>query len=102
MRFIRQLEAQFAADEAAQKVWRRYGMALGLDALEALAVQMDEAGPFLGGSAPNLADICLVPQLYNARRFDLPLGGYPRLVAADAAAATLSAFADAHPDRFIS
>lgn len=100
MRFIRQLTDQFGADEAAKTLWRQYSMALGLSALEALAVQTGHDGPFLGGDAPNLADICLVPQLYNARRFDLPLEAYPQLVKADAAASALAAFADAHPDRF--
>lgn len=100
MRFIRQLDEQFGADDAAKTRWRHYSMALGLAALEAMVTQAGGDGPFLGGDAPNLADICLVPQLYNARRFDLPLVAYPRLVAADAAAAALPAFADAHPDRF--
>ncbi len=99
MRFIRQLGEQFGADDAAKTRWRQYSMALGLAALEAMVAEADGEGPFLGGDAPNLADICLVPQLYNARRFDLPLGDYPRLIAADAAAALLPAFADAHPDR---
>ena len=99
MRFIRQLTDQFGADEAAKTLWRQQSMALGLSALEALAVQTGHDGPFLGGDAPNLADICLVPQLYNARRFDLPLEAYPQLVKADAAASALAAFADAHPDR---
>lgn len=100
MRFIRQLDDQFGADDAAKLRWRQYSMALGLAALEAMVMEAGGDGPFLGGDAPNLADICLVPQLYNARRFDLPLENYPRLVAADAAAAALPAFADAHPDRF--
>lgn len=96
MRFIRQLGDQFGADDAAKVLWRRHSMALGLAALEA----MSGNGPYLGGDAPNLADICLVPQLYNARRFGLPLDPYPRLVAADYAANQLPAFADAHPDCF--
>lgn len=101
LRFIRQLGEQFGADEAAKNVWRRHGMALGLQALEAMvsAAELPDNGPFLGGASPNLADICLVPQFYNARRFDLPLNAYPRLVRADAAAAALPAFAEAHPDR---
>ncbi len=100
MRFIRQLDEQFGADDAAKTRWRHHSMALGLAALEVMAADTGGDGPFLGGDAPNLADVCLVPQLYNARRFDLPLGDYPRLVAADTAAAALPAFADAHPDRF--
>ena len=46
-----------------------------------------------------MADICLVPQLYNARRFDVPLEGYPTLLRADENASKLEAFAAAHPDR---
>ena len=57
------------------------------------------AGRFLFGDAPTLADICLVPQLYNARRFEVPLDDFPTLVRADAAASRLEAFAAAHPDR---
>lgn len=101
MRFLRQLDDQFGADDAAKTRWRQHSMALGLAALEAMVTEAGGDGPFLGGDAPNLADICLVPQLYNARRFDLPLAAYPRLVAADAAAAALPAFTEAHPDRFM-
>ena len=56
-------------------------------------------GPFLGGKAPNLADACLVPQMYNARRFAIPLKAFPRLIAADAAAGAIPGIATAHPDR---
>jgi len=58
-----------------------------------------DAGPFLGGDRPGLADICLVPQLFNARRFSLPLDDYPVLTRIDAACAALEPFAAAHPDR---
>ena len=57
------------------------------------------AGRFLFGDAPTLADVCLVPQLYNARRFEVPLDPFPTLVRADAEANRLEAFAAAHPDR---
>lgn len=70
-------------------------MVEGFDALEAMA----GAGPFLGGHAPDASDLCLVPQMYNARRFAVPLEAYPKLVAADAAACALPAFQAAHPDR---
>ena len=52
------------------------------------------------GDAVTVADICLVPQMYNARRFDVDLKPYPTLVRCDAEAAALDAFAAAHPDRF--
>ena len=57
------------------------------------------AGRFLFGDTPSLADICLVPQLYNARRFNVPIDAYPTLLRADGAANRLDAFAAAHPDR---
>ena len=107
LRVLRRLEAQFGADQPAKDDWYRHWVTTGLDALEAMARtaagsadRRGTAGPFLGGSAPDLADVCLVPQLYNARRFAVPLGGWPRLVAAEAACTDLPAFAAAHPDRF--
>jgi hypothetical protein len=48
---------------------------------------------------PNLADVCLVPQLYNARRFSVSLYAFPRLLAADTAASNVAEIAAAHPDR---
>ena len=57
------------------------------------------AGRFLFGDRPGLAEICLVPQLYNARRFNVPIDAYPTLLRADDAANRLDAFAAAHPDR---
>lgn len=75
--------------------WARDAMSAGLAALEAL---VRDDGSFLIGTTPTIADCCLVPQLYNARRFSLPLDSYPRLLAAEAAFAALPAFAAAHPD----
>ncbi|MBX9883218.1 MAG: maleylacetoacetate isomerase [Sphingomonas sp.] len=95
MRVLKRLESQFGADQAAKDEWYRHWMRLGLDALEAMAGE----GRYLGGDAPGLADVVLVPQLYNARRFALDLAPYPRLVAIDAALAELPAFEAAHPDR---
>ncbi len=100
MRVLKRLESQFGADQAAKDGWYRHWVDNGLTALEAMASGLGHDGPFLGGDAPNLADVVLVPQLYNARRFSLPLTRFPRLVRADSAAAGLAAFADAHPDRF--
>lgn len=94
LRVLRRLETQFGADQASKDDWYRHWVALGFAALEDQA----GAGPYLGGEAPGIADVCLVPQMYNARRFAVPLEAYPRLVAADAAACALPAFAAAHPD----
>ena len=57
------------------------------------------AGDFLFGDAPTVADVLLVPQLFNARRFNVPLDDYPTLLRAEANANRIEAFAAAHPDR---
>ena len=95
LRVLQRLAGQFDADQPAKDDWYRHWIAEGFTALEALAGD----GPFLGGGAPNLADVCLVPQMYNARRFALPLDAYPKLVAADAAAQAIPAIAAVAPDR---
>ncbi|SFC70100.1 maleylpyruvate isomerase [Bosea sp. CRIB-10] len=69
----------------------------GLSACEQLAAK--NSGPFCFGSEPGLADICLVPQLGNARRFKVDVTKFPRLLQAEAAAMELAAFRDAVPDR---
>lgn len=84
-------------DEDIRDDWYRHWIKEGFEALETLAAP--RAGAFLFGDAPGLADICLVPQMFNARRFEVPLDAFPTLVRADAAASALDAFAAAHPDR---
>jgi maleylacetoacetate isomerase len=75
--------------------WYRQWVIEGFVALEAMAAG---SGPYLSGATPGLADICLVPQMYNARRFDTDLSAFPTLVGIDAALTALPAFAKAHPD----
>lgn len=99
LRVLKRLESQFDADEDAKAEWYRHWVTQGFDALEAMAAATQGDGPFLGGAAPGIADVMLVPQMYNARRFDTPLDAYPRLVAADAAACALEPFAAASPER---
>jgi maleylacetoacetate isomerase len=77
--------------------WYRHWVTEGLEALEAMAAP--RAGAFLFGDTVSLADVCLVPQLYNARRFSVPITPYPSLRRADESASALPAFAAAHPDR---
>ena len=99
LRILKYLGAELGVEEAARNAWYHHWVAEGLTALEALAAP--RAGAWLFGDEPSLADICLVPQLYNARRFDVPLNAYPTLLRADAAAARHPAFAAAHPDRVL-
>jgi maleylpyruvate isomerase len=77
--------------------WAAWVNREGLSACETLV--KDEAGPFCFGAAPTLADLCLVPQLGNARRFGVDVFAYPRLLEAEAAAKAVPAFINAAPER---
>lgn len=94
LRVLTQLTARFGADDAARQDWMRHWMTEGFAALE----QMAGDGPFLGGAAPDLSDCCLVPQLYNARRWQLPLDPFPRLVRAEQAMLAIPAIAAQGPE----
>ena len=96
LRVLRRLKDQFGAEQLAIDDWYCHWIVEGLIALEAMA---GEDGPFLGGATPDISDVCLVPQLYNARRFDLDPAGWPKLVRAEAAMLALPAVQAAHPDR---
>ena len=77
--------------------WAGWANSEGLAACEKLIAT--EPGPFCFGAAPTMADLCLVPQLANARRFGVDVSAYQRLLQAEAAAKAMSAFADAAPDK---
>ena len=97
LRVLKYLKDKLSVEEEARNDWYRHWVSEGLGALEALAAA--RSSKFLFGDNPTMADICLVPQLYNARRFNVPLDDYPTLVRADENANRLEAFAAAHPDR---
>ena len=96
LRVLKYLKGPLGASEEARDEWYRHWIIEGLTALEALAAPT--AGRFIYGDNPTIADICLVPQMYNARRFEVPLDTYPTLIRADASASALEAFEKAHPD----
>jgi len=77
--------------------WTQHFLTRGLRALERTA--LETAGTFLVGGAPSFADVCLVPQLYSARRFNVPLDDFPTLLQVESACNALPTFAAAHPDR---
>jgi maleylacetoacetate isomerase len=79
--------------------WYKYWVDVGFEALERKLSQERETGVFCHGSAPTLADVCLVPQIANARRFSIDLSPYPTLTRIEAACLALPPFADAAPDR---
>ena len=95
LRILKYLEHELGTGQAARDDWYRHWITEGFGALEAMA---DPTKPFLGGDAPNVADICLVPQISNANRFNTPMGAFPNLVRIDAACNALEAFKAAHPD----
>jgi maleylacetoacetate isomerase len=97
LRVLRYLKNQLGQAQEALDDWYRHWCAEGLAALEGLAAPT--AGTYLYGDQLSMADICLVPQLYNARRFDTPLDRYPTLTRVDAMLTELPAFAAAHPDK---
>jgi len=96
LRVLKYLSGPLGQPQEARDKWYRHWVSEGLGALEAMA--SPRAGRFLFGDSPTLADICLVPQMFNARRFEVPLDDYPTLVSADSEASRLDAFAAAHPD----
>ncbi|KAF0208158.1 MAG: Maleylacetoacetate isomerase [Methylocystaceae bacterium] len=94
LRVIEALQGEFGASDDQIAVWRRRWISEGLSAVEALIAP----APFAFGSDPSLADICLIPQVYNARRFDVPLDACPRILAVEAACAAHPAFIEARPE----
>jgi maleylacetoacetate isomerase len=88
------LKGKLAHDQTQLDAWYAAWVAAGFQAIEA----MINPGPYTCGAEVTLADVCLVPQVANARRFKIPLEAFPKIVAADAACARLSAFEQARPD----
>ncbi|WP_397604418.1 maleylacetoacetate isomerase [Sphingorhabdus sp.] len=95
LRVLRYLKDQMGQSQEAVDQYYRHWIIEGFTALEAMA---PEDGLF-GGDLPNLADVCLVPQMANARRLATPMDAFPKLLRMDAALTALPAFAAAHPDQ---
>jgi maleylacetoacetate isomerase len=79
--------------------WYKYCVDVGFEALQRKLAHEKETARFCHGDAPTLADICLVPQIANARRFNIDLSPYPTLTGIEAACLALPAFAAAAPER---
>jgi maleylacetoacetate isomerase len=97
LRVLKYLKEELGHSQDEADTWYAHWISEGLPALEAMA--RPRSGQFLFGDVPTAADVCLVPQLYNARRFNVPLGDFPTLLRADENANKLEAFTAAHPDR---
>ncbi len=107
LRVLRFLTTELQHEEAGKNLWYQHWCRQGLEAFErqldllAVSRQRDglPASSFCYGDSPTLADCCIVPQVFNARRFQVTLDGLPRTMAAVAACETLTAFQKAHPSQ---
>ena len=97
LRVLKTLRETFGADQDAVDGWAGRWIIAGFEALEALIARHGEGWCF--GAGPTLADCCLIPQIYSARRFNTPLDAFPRILAIEEKAAGHPAFMAAHPDR---
>lgn len=99
LRVLNYLTGDLGLHEEDKLRWYRHWIALGLSALEAQVKSRADADSFCHGKMPTMADICLVPQIFNAIRFDCPLGGYPSLMRVFDNCMALAAFDDARPEK---
>jgi maleylpyruvate isomerase len=97
LRVLQYLERTLECDESVRMAWYRHWIAEGLSALEAMLSKT--AGTFCMGDRPTIADVCLVPQVYNARRYHCDLEPFPTARRIDEECRALDAFARAAPDR---
>jgi len=96
LRVLNYLKGPFGRSQADVDAWyRHWVLEGGLQAVE----RMITGAPFCFGAALTLADVMLIPQVANARRFDVPVDHLPKILVADAACTALDAFARAHPSR---
>lgn len=89
---------KLGADEAQLTDWYHHWINEGLKAYEATLAQNDKAGKFSFGDKPSMADICLIPQLYNARRFNVDLSAYPNILKIEKNCLAIEAFQKASPE----
>ncbi len=95
LRVVNALGARFGADAEARRDWMQHWMRLGFDAIEP---RLPGTRYALSEDRPGLADCCLIPQVYNARRWGLELAPWPKIAAVEAACLALAPFAAAAPE----
>ncbi len=97
LRVLKYLKHTLGVSEEAKDAWYRHWIEIGFDGLEATLTREGKAGRFCFGDTPTLADICLVPQVFNAQRFQVDLEPYPTIVRIFDACMELPAFQQAAP-----
>ena len=98
LRVLQYLERVLKVDAAARTAWYQHWIASGFAALEHMLEKEPSGDAFCFGATPSIADCCLIPQMYNARRFEVPLEAYPRLRNVEAVCLQLNAFQQAAPE----
>ena len=99
LRVLKYLKHNLQADDASKDAWYKHWIAVGLSSIESMLASSPYTGRFCHGDQPTLADLCLVPQLFNARRFGCDESAFPTVVRIDAACAELDAFRQAAPEQ---
>ncbi|MBY4678148.1 maleylacetoacetate isomerase [Marinobacterium arenosum] len=98
LRVLKYLVGELGASEEQKLEWYRHWIHEGFKGLERRLAESNQTGKFCHGDTPTLADVCLVPQVFNANRFETDLSAYPTIVRINEACNELKAFADAHPN----
>ncbi len=98
LRTLKYLENALGCDQEARQAWYAHWIAEGFTAIEALLVERGLAGRYGHGDQVTMADVCLIPQVFSAQRFDCALEAYPTIMAIFDNCRELKPFADAHPD----
>ena len=99
LRILKYLSGELQLDEDRKAAWYRHWVQTGFEALEKMLKDSSGTGRFCHGDKPGLADCCLVPQVYNARRFEVDMAAYPTIARIDGACLELEAFQKAAPER---
>ena len=99
LRVLQYFEQEWNVPQPERDEWVRHWIADGLAAAEAMLADHPSTGTYCEGNVPGLADCCLIPQIYNARRFGVDMAPYPTLQRVEAACLALPAFDAARPER---
>ena len=99
LRVLKYLESDLGVDVEAKSAWYQHWIKLGFSAFEDALARLGSTGQYCFGDQPSLADICLIPQVYNARRFSCELSEYPLIQSIDQHCNTLKVFQAAAPEQ---